>query len=37
MLASPRLPNKSHSTGIFIANKGISNHRKDNEKAMIKN
>ena len=37
MLASPRLPNKSHSTGIFIANKGISNHNKDNGKAMLKN
>ena len=37
MLASPRLPNKSHNTGIFIANKGISNHNKDNGKAMLKN
>jgi len=37
MLASPRLPNKSHNTGIFIANKGISNHNKGNGKAMLKN
>ena len=37
MFGLPSVPNKSHNTGIFIKNNSISNHNKDNGKAMFRN